>query len=303
MMLGFVGLGRMGKPMVLNLLKKGHKVVAYTPRNIQALQEVESRGAITVRSLTEIPPKLPRPRIIYLEIPAGEPVENAIKELTPHLESGDILIDGGNSFFKDSMRRAQALKEKGIYYLDVGTSGGQEGAEKGLCLMVGGDEAAYERCVPIFEALAAPGGYAHVGKSGAGHFVKMCHNGVLYAMLEAYGEGFAMLHSAPFKLKLDQIADIWRKGSVVRSWLLDLAYEALKKDPDLRGISHLVGGGETGTWAVETAHELNVPTPCMALALQMRYISRLKELFSGKVIAALRYEFGGHEYKRPDNTS
>ncbi|MEM2901236.1 MAG: decarboxylating 6-phosphogluconate dehydrogenase [Candidatus Bathyarchaeia archaeon] len=300
MMLGFVGLGRMGKPMVLNLLRKGHRVVAYTPRNVQALRDVESKGAIAVRSLAEIPLKLSRPRIIYLEIPAGDPVENAINELTPLLESGDILIDGGNSFFKDSMRRAQTLKEKGVYYLDVGTSGGQEGAEKGLCLMVGGDETAYNLCEPIFEALAAPGAYTHVGESGAGHFVKMCHNGVLYAMLEAYGEGFAMLHSAPFKLKLDQIADIWRKGSVVRSWLLDLAYEALKKDPELKEYGHSVGGGETGTWAVETAHELNVPTPCMAMALQMRYISRLKELFSGKVIAALRYEFGGHEYKRPE---
>ena len=298
MRLGFVGLGRLGKPMVFNLLKNGHEVVAYTPTNIQALKEVEATGAITVRSIKDIPPKLTPPRVIYLEIPAGDPVENAIKDLSPLLSSGDIIIDGGNSFFKDSIKRANMLRERGICFLDVGTSGGIEGAERGLCLMVGGDRSAFEKCIPIFEALAAPGGYTYIGESGAGHYVKMVHNGILYAALEAYGEGFAMLHSAPYKLKLDEIASTWRNASVLRSWLLDLAHRALSKDPDLKEFAHYIGGGQTGTWAVETAHELGVPTPCIDLALQMRLASRLEELFSGKIVASIRYEFGGHEYKR-----
>lgn len=283
--------------MVLNLLKRGHNVVAFTPRNIQALKEVETKGAIPVRAIKDIPPKLTPPRVIYLEIPAGDPVENAIKELLPLLDSGDTIIDGGNSFFKDSVRRGKMLKEKGINYIDVGTSGGQEGAVEGLCLMIGGDRSVFEKCIPIFEALAAPGAYAYMGESGAGHYVKMVHNGILYANLEAYGEGFALINAAPYKLELDKVADIWRNGSVVRSWLLDLAHKALKKDPELSKVAHWIGGGETGTWAVKTAQELEVPAPCMDLALQMRYVSRLDESFAGKLIAMVRHEFGGHEYK------
>lgn len=297
MKLGFVGLGRMGKPMVLNLLKRGHEVVAYTPHNIAALKEVESKGAIAAKSLKDLARKLPKPKIIFLSIPAGKPVDDAIDEVLPELSEGDIIIDAGNSYFKDSIRRANRLREKNIYFLDVGTSGGIEGAERGVCFMVGGDKRAFEVAKPIFEALAAPGAYAYLGESGAGHYVKMVHNGVLYAILEAYGEGFALLNSAPYKLDLPKIAEIWKNGSVVRSWLLELAERALKRDPELSKIGRWIGGGETGRWAAQTALELEVPVPAINAALNTRYSSRDNDSFIAKLISALRYEFGGHKYK------
>ncbi|MEM2195143.1 MAG: decarboxylating 6-phosphogluconate dehydrogenase [Candidatus Methanomethylicia archaeon] len=297
MKLGFIGLGKMGKPMVLNLLKRGHEVVAYTPHNITALKEVEARGAIIAESLRDLARKLPKPRVIFLSIRAGKPVDETINELLPELSEGDIIIDAGNSYFKDSIRRANWLKEKKIYFLDVGTSGGIEGAEKGVCFMIGGDKEAFEIAKPIFESLSAPGAYAYLGESGAGHYVKMVHNGVLYAILEAYGEGFALLKSAPYKLDLPKIAEIWKKGSVVRSWLLELAERALKKDPELSKIGRWIGGGETGRWAAQTALELEVPVPAINAALNIRYSSRNNDSFIAKVISALRYEFGGHEYK------
>lgn len=297
MKLGFIGLGRMGKPMVLNLLARGHEVVAFTPHNVAALREVESKGATAARSIREVAQLLPKPKVVFLSIPAGDPVDKAIEEMLPELSEGDIIIDGCNSYFKDSIRRANYLKEKGICFLDTGISGGIEGAEKGACFMVGGDREAFEKVKPIFEALAAPGAYAYLGESGAGHYVKMVHNGVLYAILEAYGEGFALLDAAPYKLDLHKVAEIWKNGSVVRSWLLGLAEKALSKDPRLDKIGRWIGGGATGRWAATTAMELEVPTPAINAALTMRYSSRDKDTFIAKLISALRYEFGGHEYK------
>jgi 6-phosphogluconate dehydrogenase len=227
-------------------------------------------------------------------VPAGRPVDQVIFDgLLPHLAAGDLVVDGGNSNYKDSVRRSQQLQEKGVEFLDVGTSGGLEGAEHGLSLMVGGPEAAFRRLEPVLQSLAAPGGYGHVGPSGAGHFVKTVHNGVEYALLQCYGEGFELLREGPFKLDLGQVARIWNNGGVVRSWLLGLAQRVLEKDGGLEGLAAEVGGGETGRWAVEAALESGVPFPMVAVALSHRYHSR-RESFAARLVAALRREFGGH---------
>ncbi|WP_455367336.1 phosphogluconate dehydrogenase (NAD(+)-dependent, decarboxylating) [[Eubacterium] cellulosolvens] len=297
MRIGFIGLGRMGKPMVLNLLGKGHQVVAFTPTNISAQKEVESKGALVAQSIAEIPARLAKPRIIMLEIPAGDPVDNAIKELLPNLSEGDIIIDAGNSFFKDQIKRAEVLKKKGIYYIDAGTSGGLEGAATGASFYIGGDKKAFEIAEPIFKDLAASGAYAYFGPSGSGHFVKLVHNGLLVALLQAYGEAFSMLKASPYDYDLSKVAEIWKNGSVVRSWLVELAERAFKKNADLENIRGWVGGGQTGRWCSTTAMELEVPTPVINLSLNLRYLSRQVDSFAAKVVAALRYEFGGHEYK------
>ncbi|MEM2123531.1 MAG: decarboxylating 6-phosphogluconate dehydrogenase [Candidatus Bathyarchaeia archaeon] len=279
------------------MLAHGHGVVAYTPHNMEALKEVELKGAVAAKSVRKVAQLLPKPKIIFLSIPARDPVDEAIEEMLPELSEGDIIIDGCNSYFKDSVRRAGYLKGKGIHLLDAGISGGIEGAEKGACFMIGGDRGAFEEAKPIFEALAAPEAYAYLGESGAGHYVKMVHNGVLYAILEAYGEGFALLDAAPYKLDLHKIAEIWKNGSVVRSWLLGLAERALGRDPRLIKIGRWIGGGGTGRWAAKTAMELEVPTPAINAALTMRYSSRDRDAFAAKLISVLRYEFGGHEYR------
>ncbi|MBS7631976.1 decarboxylating 6-phosphogluconate dehydrogenase [Candidatus Bathyarchaeota archaeon] len=298
MRIGFIGLGKMGKPMVLNLLAKGFQVVAFTPTNVQALREVEAKGATIAKSIKEIPSKLAQPRIIMLEIPAGSPIDNAIADLSQELSEGDIIIDAGNSYYKDQIKRAEELKKKGIYYLDAGTSGGIEGAAKGASFYIGGDKKAFEIAEPIFKALAAPGAYAYFGSSGSGHFVKLVHNGLLVALLQAYGEAFAMLKASPYNYDLAQVAEIWKNGSVVRSWLVELAARAFSKNPNLENIEGWIGGGQTGRWCSTTAMEMEVPTPVINLSLDLRYLSRQVDSFAAKVVAALRYEFGGHEYKK-----
>ncbi|WP_455367237.1 phosphogluconate dehydrogenase (NAD(+)-dependent, decarboxylating) [[Eubacterium] cellulosolvens] len=297
MKIGFIGLGRMGKPMVMNLLSKGHQVVAFTPTNVEARKDVASKGAEIAQSISEIPIKLSKPRIVILNIPAGDAVDKAIGDLAPNMSEGDIIIDVGNSFYKDQIKRAEELKKKGIYYLDSGTSGGIEGAIKGASFYVGGDEKAYETAEPIFKALAAPGAYAYFGPSGAGHFVKLVHNGILVALLQTYGEGFAMLKASPFKYDLAKVAEIWNNGSVVRSWLVELAEKAFKENPDLENIQGWIGGGQTGRWCSMTAMEMEVPTPVINLSLNLRYLSRQIDSFAAKFVAAVRYQFGGHEYK------
>ena len=285
----------MGLRMVARILK-AHDVVAYDI-NPQAVAEAGELGAEQVNSLEKLAGALPTPRVVWIMVPAGAPVESVIDSLEPTLEDGDILIDGGNSHYKDSVRRAERLQSKGVSYLDVGTSGGLEGAESGANLTVGGPEETYRAVIPLLKSVARPDGYLHCGPSGAGHYVKMVHNGIEYAMLQALGEGFEMLRSAPYDLDMTAIARDWNNGCVIRSWMLELLGDALEGDPRLDTLTGEVGGGETGRWMVETAMELGVPTPSIALSLLMRFRSRQEDTFAGRVVAAVRREFGGHAVK------
>ena len=285
----------MGLRMVRRILKT-HEVVAFDI-NPESVAEAAEFGAQPAASLKNLASKLQPPRVIWVMVPAGKPIDLVIDGLAPHLDEGDILIDGGNSHYRDSAQRAERLLGKGVLYLDVGTSGGLEGAEKGASLTVGGAEGAYERIIPLLESVARTGGFLHCGPSGAGHYVKMVHNGIEYAMLQALGEGFEMLESGPYELDLGAVAGVWNTGTVIRSWMLELAGRAFEEDPRLDALRGEVGGGETGRWMVETAMEQGVPTPVIALSLVMRYRSRQEDTFAGKVGAAIRREFGGHPVK------
>lgn len=297
MKLGFVGLGRMGSNMALNLIRKGHTAVVFN-RSPEPAIALEKKGAKRAGDYAELCGMLPKPRVVWLMVPAGKPVDDVIGLLLPHLEAGDVLIDGGNSNYLDSIRRHATLKKARIGFLDVGTSGGLEGARRGACLTIGGEEKIYRRLKPLFSDLACKGGYLHVGGPGAGHYVKTVHNGMEYAMLQALGEGFAVLEMAPYKLKLDEIAGVWQHGSVIRGWLMELAARGMRKNRGLEGIAGSVGGGETGRWAVAQAKSAHVRVPSMELALRERVRSEKRPSFAGKVIAAVRNEFGGHEMKR-----
>jgi 6-phosphogluconate dehydrogenase len=293
MKLAIIGLGRMGGNMAVRLTRRGHEVVAYA-RRPEARAEAAGKGAIAASSLADVVEKLAPPRVIWMMVPAGDTVEQTIAELSPRLTRGDILVDGGNSYYKDSIRRAGALAAKGINYIDCGTSGGIWGLEFGYCLMVGGVPEAVKVVEPAFRDLAPEGGYLHVGPSGAGHFVKMIHNGIEYGMLQAYAEGFAILHAAPFSLDLRAISALWNHGSVVRSWLLELAERAFGADPGMRLIRGYVEDSGEGRWTVQEAVDRNVPAPVITLSLIARLRSREEEDFGDKVIAALRNQFGGH---------
>jgi len=293
--IGYVGLGRMGLRMIGRIMEE-HDVVAYDI-DPQSVAEAARLGAEPANSFESMAGKLQPPRVVWLMVPAGEPVDSVIGGLEPYLGEGDTIIDGGNSFYKDSVGRAERLGLRGIRFLDVGTSGGLEGAERGASLTVGGSGEAYAASEPLLRAIARPGALLHCGPSGAGHYVKMVHNGVEYAMLQALGEGFEMLESGPYDLDLEAVAGVWNNGCVIRSWMLELAARALSADPHLEKISGEVGGGETGRWMVETAMELGVPTPATALSLLMRLRSRQGDTFAGKVVAAVRREFGGHAVK------
>jgi 6-phosphogluconate dehydrogenase len=294
MQLAMIGLGRMGGNMVQRLLQGGHEVVVYD-RSADAAKASVAKGAKGSKDIDDIVRLLKPRRVIWLMVPAGAPVDSTIEQLVPHLTRGDIVIDGGNSNFHDSLRRAEALKAKGIELVDVGTSGGIWGLELGYCLMVGASPAAFQHCEPIFRTLAPPEGYAHVGPSGAGHYVKMVHNGIEYGLLQAYAEGYEILHaSEDFKLQLGQIAKLWNRGSVVRSWLNELAERAFADDDQLSGIRGYVEDSGEGRWTVEEAIRLDVPAPVITLSLLARLRSRQEESFGAKVIAALRKEFGGH---------
>ncbi|HWI66200.1 MAG TPA: decarboxylating 6-phosphogluconate dehydrogenase [Symbiobacteriaceae bacterium] len=291
---GVIGLGRMGGALVRNLLKAGGHAVVYdvNPNNIS---EMEAEGATGARDLASLVSLLPEsPKVVWMMVPAGDPVDKVIAELKPHLKPGDVVIDGGNSNYRDSLRRAAELEAVGINYVDCGSSGGLEGALNGLCLMVGGKREAVELCEPLFLAISQPGGYAHVGPSGAGHYVKMVHNGIEYGILQAIGEGFELLDAGPFDLDLAQVSELWNHGSVVRSWLMELAARAFKNDPHLEAITGEVGGGSTGSWAIEEAWKVGVPLPVIAMSYALRLRSRQADTMSGKVVAALRREFGGH---------
>jgi 6-phosphogluconate dehydrogenase len=297
MELGMIGLGRMGANMVQRLLNGGHRVVAYD-HNPDATRSVEAAGAVAASSLDDLMGKLSQPRVVWMMVPAGDPVTETIEALLPHLSAGDILIDGGNSRYKDSVRRAQEVAEKGIRYLDAGTSGGIWGLKVGYCLMVGGDDEAFRTVEPVLKTLAPEDGYAHVGPSGAGHFAKMIHNGIEYAMMQAYAEGFEILKGSSFDFDLRQLAGLWNHGSVVRSWLLELAESAFEKDPQLSGIQGYVEDSGEGRWTVFEAIDEDVPAPTIALSLMARFRSRQDDSFGAKVLAALRNEFGGHAVRR-----
>jgi 6-phosphogluconate dehydrogenase len=297
---GFVGLGRMGGNMVTRLVNGGHDIVAYDPDGA-ARKEAEKHGARTSDSLQGIVTQLTPPRVVWLMVPSGHVTQEAIDTLQSLLQKGDILIDGGNSNYKDSMSRAGSLKKNGISFLDAGTSGGIWGLEVGYCLMVGGEAPAFANAEPLFRCLAPENGYAHVGPSGAGHFVKMVHNGIEYAMLEAYGEGFEIMNAKKeFDLDLGKISELWNHGSVVRSWLLELAVRAFNDDPKLSSIAGYVEDTGEGRWTVVDAIESGVPAPNIALSLLQRFRSRQDESFSAKVIAALRNQFGGHAVKKEE---
>ncbi len=296
MKLGMVGLGRMGGNMTARLQQHGHEVVAYDP-SPDAVERTVVTGAEGASSVAELCDKLPSPKVVWLMVPAGDITEGTVRELGGILGNGDVIVDGGNSNWQDSKRRAEQLAPAGIRFLDCGTSGGVWGLANGYCLMVGGDDEAVAIVEPAFRALAPDDGYAHVGPSGAGHFVKMVHNGIEYGLLAAYGEGFEILEKSSFDLDLEQISAIWRYGSVVRSWLLELLHEALANDPGLASIRGYVDDSGEGRWTLDAAMDENVPAPITALALFLRYASRQDDSFSAKVIAALRNEFGGHAVK------
>jgi 6-phosphogluconate dehydrogenase len=297
MELGMIGLGRMGANMTERLVMAGHRVISFD-RSPQAIQRVVDIGAVGAHSLADFVKQLSLPRAIWLMVPSGDPVDQTIEQLLPNLAKGDILIDGGNSNYKDSIRRAEKLKPHGMHFVDAGTSGGIWGLKNGYCMMVGGEKEIVERLAPIFTTLAPKDGYLHVGPNGAGHFVKMIHNGIEYGMLQAYGEGFELLKASRFDLDLEKISHLWNQGSVVRSWLLELAESAFQKDPKLTSIKGYVEDSGEGRWTVEEAIESSVPAPVLMLSLFARFASRQEDSFAAKVIAALRNEFGGHAVKK-----
>jgi 6-phosphogluconate dehydrogenase len=299
MELAMVGLGRMGVNMATRLMRGKHRVVAFDV-NEEAIQRAEAEGAEGARTIDELSNKLSSPRTVWVMVPSGDPTEEVIEGLAGVLEKGDIIIDGGNSNYKDSVRRGAILNDKGLHFVDVGTSGGIWGLSEGYSMMVGGDKVIVQSLQPIFETLA-PGpdkGWGHVGPNGAGHFVKMVHNGIEYGLMQAYAEGFDIMKMRKeFDLDLHQIAEIWRYGSVVRSWLLDLTAEALAEDQDLSLIEGWVADSGEGRWTVADAIDLDVPAPVITLSLLMRFVSRQKESYAAKLLAAMRNKFGGHDVK------
>ncbi len=324
MKLAMIGLGRMGANMARRLMKEGHQVAAFdlNPENVAALAKEGAEGA---SSLADLAARLPRPRVAWVMVPAGEPTEKTVMDLAAHFEKGDILIDGGNSHYKDDARRSRALAEKGVLYLDAGTSGGVWGMERGYCLMVGGDEGAFRHCESVFKTLApgmgdiprTPGlknpagsaerGYLYCGPSGAGHFVKMVHNGIEYGIMQSFAEGFDILRHASspdlapelrYGLKLEEIAELWRRGSVIGSWLLDLTSIALNKDPELSSFAGRVQDSGEGRWTVQAALEEAVPAEVLTASLYARFRSRQQNTFGEKLLSAMRNEFGGHVEKK-----
>ncbi len=300
MEIAMIGLGKMGANMTTRLLRGGHRVVAYDV-NEEAIRLAEDGGAVGARSLAEVATKLSPPRAAWIMVPAGDPTESTVQALAERFTPGDIIVDGGNSYYKDSVRRAALLAERGLYFVDVGTSGGVWGLAEGYSMMVGGETEAVDRLRPALETLApAPDkGWGHVGPAGAGHFAKMVHNGIEYGLMQAYAEGFELMqHKAEFGLDLRQIAEIWRYGSVVRSWLLDLAANALAEDPDLEGIAAYVPDSGEGRWTVMESIELACSIPVITLALGRRFRSREDAPFGDKLLSAMRGQFGGHAVKR-----
>ena len=295
MQIGMVGLGRMGMNMALRLLRGRHKLVAYN-RSPEKVKELVKKGAKGAYTLEELVASLKPPRSVWIMLPAGMPVDDTITRLKGLLRKGDTIIDGGNSFYKDDVRREQILRPLGIHYMDAGVSGGVWGLKIGYCLMIGGGEKDFRRMKPIFKTLAPKEGYLYCGPAGAGHFVKMVHNGIEYGMMSAYGEGFEILKASPYSGDLDlaKVSHLWNQGSVVRSWLLELAESAFKKDKDLMKIKGYVEDSGEGRWTLQQAIDTGVPSPVISAALFQRFRSRKTDPLSDRVLAALRNEFGGH---------
>jgi 6-phosphogluconate dehydrogenase len=297
MQIALVGLGRMGGNMVQRLLGGGHQIVAYD-RDPKAVATLVEKGAVGASSIDDMMSKLTAPRAVWLMLPAGDPTESTMQAVVKHMSKGDIVVDGSNANWKDSQRRGEELGKQGIDFVDCGTSGGVWGLKLGYCLMVGGSNAAVERLAPIFTTLAPKDGWAHVGPTGAGHFTKMVHNGIEYGLMQAYAEGFEILEKSPFSPDLHKVTKLWNQGSVVRSWLLELAERAFEKDKKLDGIKGWVDDSGMGRWTVQAAIDEDVPAPVLTLALLQRFRSRQPESFAAKVCAALRNEFGGHAVKK-----
>ncbi|AUW95504.1 phosphogluconate dehydrogenase (NAD(+)-dependent, decarboxylating) [Sulfobacillus sp. hq2] len=297
MKIGMIGLGRMGGNMVKRLTQNGHEVVAYD-RSPDAVTEIaKSTGAVGAASIPDLVNKLEGRRVVWMMVPSGDPTEQTLETLLSLLSPGDIIIDGGNSNFRDSMRRAKLAHAQQIEFIDSGTSGGVWGLANGYCLMVGGSDDAVHYCEPIFTTLAPEDGYLHTGAVGSGHFVKMVHNGIEYGLLQAYAEGFEILKESQFPLDLPAITKLWNHGSVVRSWLLELLEDAYAKNPGLKDIRGYVEDSGEGRWTVQEAINENVPAPVITASLFARFASRQEESYGAKVIAALRNEFGGHAVK------
>ena len=302
MEIAMVGLGKMGANMAKRLLLDDHQVIV-TARSAESINAAKAEGAVGAGSLEELVSLLKAPRTVWVMVPAGDPTEGVINSLAGLLDPGDIIIDGGNSNYKDSIRRGEVLKEQGIHFVDVGTSGGVWGLTEGYSMMVGGSDVAVAHVRPVLETLApaADQGWGHVGPSGSGHFVKMVHNGIEYGLMQAYAEGFDIMHAkSEFDLDLHQISEIWRYGSVVRSWLLDLTAATLAKDQNLSDIKGWVTDSGEGRWTVFESIDLDVPAPIITLALQMRFVSRQDESYAAKLLAAMRHQFGGHAVKTAD---
>ena len=297
MKIGFVGLGKMGGNMTERLLRNEHEVVAFD-LSPDAVKLAASKGAETADALKDLVAKLPERKIVWVMVPAGKPVEMTVGELRKHMNPGDVIIDGGNSMWRDSIARGKDLAEDGIHYVDCGVSGGVWGLDNGYCLMYGGDEETCAYLKPVFETLAPPKGHLYCGPGGSGHFVKMVHNGIEYGMMQSYAEGFEIMEKSPYDLDLRSISGVWQHGSVVRSWLLELAERAFADDPKLSEIKDYVSDSGEGRWTVQAAIDFDVPATVITHALFARFRSRQDESFGNKVLAALRNQFGGHAVKR-----
>ncbi|AZB44180.1 decarboxylating 6-phosphogluconate dehydrogenase [Bacillus sp. FJAT-42376] len=293
MKIGLIGLGKMGYNLALNMKDHGYEVIA-NDVSAEALQNIKAEGIDTADSIQMLAEKLPSPKVIWMMVPAGDITENVLKEVSSHLGEGDILIDGGNSNYKDTIRRGKELKEKGIYFVDCGTSGGTEGARNGICTMIGAEPEAFASVEKLFRDLSVENGYLHAGKPGSGHFLKMVHNGIEYGMMQSIAEGFEILDKSDFDYDYKEVSRVWNNGSVIRSWLMELMENAFSKDPGLSGIRGVMNSSGEGKWTVEAALDFQASAPVIAMSLFMRYRSQENDTFHGKVVSALRNEFGGH---------
>lgn len=297
MQIGLIGLGKMGYNLALNFKSKGHQVVAFDV-NKSAMDKIAAEGITTAPSIADLTSSGQGRRIIWMMVPAGNVVDVILGTIKNYLKPEDIIIDGGNSHYKDTLARARDLEKIGIHYLDCGTSGGVNGALHGVCTMIGGKKEVFDHCEPIFKSISVPDGYLYCGKSGSGHFTKMVHNGIEYGMMQSIAEGLEVLHKYDSEVNLAAVSKVWNHGSVVRSWLMELTQHALEKDENLESIKGIMHSSGEGKWTVETALELGVPTPVITMSLLTRYRSQQEDTFAGKVVAALRNEFGGHAVEK-----
>lgn len=297
MKIGMIGLGKMGYNLTLNLVEHKHEVVAYDVSQ-EAVKQASKDGAIGATSIQEVVSTLEHPRVIWVMVPSGEITEGVLEELQGTLSEGDMVIDGGNSNYKISVARYQMFKEKGIHFFDVGTSGGMEGARHGACTMIGGDQEAFKHIEPVFKDISVENGYLYAGEAGAGHYLKMIHNGIEYGMMQSIAEGFDILSKSNYDYDYEKVAQVWNNGSVIRSWLMELSQNAFSKDANLDAIKGVMHSSGEGKWTIEESLDLQVAAPVITLSLLMRYRSLEDDTFTGKVVAALRNEFGGHAVEK-----